>query len=88
MKLPHTSLEEQHLPVMINEVLDICKPENGGNFMDCTFGGGGYSSAILKFRNVKVVALDRDDQRELDIVNEAFEISKQTTIKDFNIISV
>ena len=62
MKLPHTSLEEQHLPVMINEVLNICKPENGGNFMDCTFGGGGYSSAILKFRNVKVVALDRDNQ--------------------------
>ncbi len=32
-------------------------------------------------------ALDRDDQRGLDVVNETFEISKQTTIKDFNIIS-
>tara|TARA_Y100000591_G_scaffold331842_1_gene367036 strand:+ start:997 stop:2004 length:1008 start_codon:yes stop_codon:yes gene_type:complete len=62
MKLPHTSLEEQHLPVMINEVLDICNPKNGGNFLDCTFGGGGYSSAILKFQNAKVVALDRDSQ--------------------------
>ena len=32
-------------------------------------------------------ALDRNDQRGLDVVNETFEISKQTTIKDFNIIS-
>ena len=32
-------------------------------------------------------ALDRNDERGLDVVNETFEISKQTTIKDFNIIT-
>ena len=31
MKLPHTSLEDKHLPVMIDEVLKICNPKNGGN---------------------------------------------------------
>ncbi len=61
MKLPHTSLEGKHLPVMIDEVLEICNPENGGNFMDCTFGAGGYSKEFLKFRQTKVVAFDRDD---------------------------
>ena len=60
MKLPHTSLEGKHLPVMINEVIKICNPKNGGNFMDCTFGAGGYSKELLKFRETKVVALDRD----------------------------
>ncbi len=60
MKLPHTSLEGKHLPVMINEVLKICNPKNGGNFMDCTFGAGGYSKELLKFHETKVVALDRD----------------------------
>ena len=30
MKLPHTSLEGKHLPVMIDEVLKICNPKNGG----------------------------------------------------------
>ena len=60
MKLPHTSLEAKHLPVMINEVVEICNPKNGGNFMDCTFGAGGYSKEILKYKNAKVVALDRD----------------------------
>ena len=60
MKLPHTSLEEKHLPVLIDEVLKLCNPKNGGNFMDCTFGGGGYSKELLKFHQTKVVALDRD----------------------------
>ena len=30
--------------------------------MDCTFGAGGYSKELLKFREAKVVALDRDSQ--------------------------
>ena len=60
MKLPHTSLEEKHLPVLIDEVLKLCNPKNGGNFMDCTFGAGGYSKELLKFHQTKVVALDRD----------------------------
>ena len=49
-----------HYPVMLDEVLKICNPINGGNFIDCTFGYGGYSKAILSFPNTKVVALDRD----------------------------
>ena len=62
MKLPHTSLEGKHLPVMVDEVIKICNPENGGHFMDCTFGAGGYSKELLKFKETKVVALDRDNQ--------------------------
>ena len=62
MKLPHTSLEGKHLPVMVDEVIKICNPENGGHFMDCTFGAGGYSKELLKFKETKVVALDRDSQ--------------------------
>ena len=61
MKSPHISLEGKHLPVMIDEVLEICDPKNGGFFMDCTFGAGGYSRAILKFQKTSIVALDRDN---------------------------
>ena len=32
-------------------------------------------------------ALDRDDQRNLDLVSESFDISKNTTVKDFNMIT-
>ena len=60
MKLPHTSLEKKHIPVMLNEVIKICSPQSSGVYLDCTFGAGGYSKAILKFKGTKVVALDRD----------------------------
>tara|TARA_B100001245_G_scaffold203632_1_gene164470 strand:+ start:155 stop:1168 length:1014 start_codon:yes stop_codon:yes gene_type:complete len=55
------SLEKtQHYPVMLNQVLSIISPQHGGTFIDCTFGGGGYSKAILKYPNTKVLAIDRD----------------------------
>ncbi len=57
----HTSsLEFSHFPVMLSEIIKISSPSNGGKFIDCTFGGGGYSKEILKFPNTKVLALDRD----------------------------
>ena len=56
------SLENtKHYPVMLNQVLSIISPQHGGTFVDCTFGGGGYSKAILKHPNTKVLALDRDN---------------------------
>jgi len=52
--------QTKHYPVMLNHVLSIISPQHGGTFIDCTFGGGGYSQAILKFPNTKVLAIDRD----------------------------
>ena len=57
----HTSsLEFSHFPVMLNEVLKITSPFNGGKYIDCTFGGGGYSREILKIPKTKITAIDRD----------------------------
>ena len=64
MNVPQTSLEFSHFPVMLEEVIKICSPEKGGNFIDCTFGGGGYSQELLKFPNTIVTALDRDKSVE------------------------
>ena len=49
-----------HYPVMLDEVLKICNPIKGGTFIDCTFGYGGYSNAILSYPNTKIIAFDRD----------------------------
>ena len=49
-----------HFPVMLEEVLKICNPSKGGNFIDCTFGYGGYTNAILSYPKTKVLAIDRD----------------------------
>ena len=49
-----------HLPVMLNEVLEMLQPRNGAHYVDGTFGGGGYSSAILEAADCKVLGIDRD----------------------------
>lgn len=37
-----------HIPVLKKEVLEYLNPKPGENFIDCTFGFGGHSQAILK----------------------------------------
>ena len=60
MNTQTSSLELSHFPVMLNEIIKITSPSQGGNFVDCTFGGGGYSRKLLKFSKTKVIAIDRD----------------------------
>ena len=60
------SLEmSKHQPVMLDQVLSIISPQHGGTFIDCTFGGGGYSRAILNYPNTKVLAIDRDQNTKI-----------------------
>ena len=61
MNISVSSLEKNHFPVMLDEVIKICSNSKEDQLVvDCTFGGGGYSKALLKFPNIKVIALDRD----------------------------
>ena len=60
MKSQTPSLEFSHYPVMLSEVIKVSTPSKGGFFVDCTFGGGGYSSEFLKFPKTKVIGIDRD----------------------------
>jgi 16S rRNA C1402 N4-methylase RsmH len=60
MKNQSPSLDLTHFPVMLNEVIKISSPSQGGKFIDCTFGGGGYSKQLLKFPKTLVRGLDRD----------------------------
>ena len=58
---------------MLNEVLKISSPSTRQKFIDCTFGGGGYSKEILKFLKTKVLAIDRDKK----VLTEAKKIEKK-----------
>ena len=60
MNNQNTSLEFSHFPVMLNEVLKISLPSSKKKIIDCTFGGGGYSKAILNLSGATVQDIDRD----------------------------
>jgi len=68
-----SSLEFSHFPVMLNEVLKISSPSTREKFIDCTFGGGGYSKEILKFAKTTVLAIDRDKS----VLAEAKKVEKK-----------
>src|SRR5205807_6633302 len=53
---------ENHTPVLLKEVLQTISPRDGAHYIDGTFGGGGYSRAILDRANCEVLAIDRDPE--------------------------
>lgn len=53
-----------HRPVLLVEAIDALNVKEDGIYVDCTFGRGGHSRAILERLGVRgrLVALDRDPQ--------------------------
>lgn len=51
---------QTHFPVMLPQVLETLRPQDGRIYVDATFGNGGYTEAVLNAANCKVIALDRD----------------------------
>jgi 16S rRNA (cytosine1402-N4)-methyltransferase len=49
-----------HIPVMLQEVLEALSPRDGAHYVDGTFGGGSYASAILEAADCRVLGIDRD----------------------------
>jgi 16S rRNA (cytosine1402-N4)-methyltransferase len=55
-------LEEGHLPVMVEEVLETLSPQPGSLHIDATVGGGGHSRRILEANSPdgRLLGLDAD----------------------------
>jgi 16S rRNA (cytosine1402-N4)-methyltransferase len=61
-----------HVPVMLHEVIKGLQIEPGGIYVDCTFGGGGHSKAILSHlnQNGKLFAFDQDEDAKKNVPDD------------------
>jgi 16S rRNA (cytosine1402-N4)-methyltransferase len=72
-----------HQPVLLSEVLGFLAPAPHGRFLDCTFGGGGHTRAILEAApGTQVTALDRDPEAQPRAAALAAEFPDRFTLVD------
>jgi 16S rRNA (cytosine1402-N4)-methyltransferase len=57
---PSAGHRSGHVPVMLEEMLTALDVRAGGDYLDATFGAGGYTRAILDAGAARVFAIDRD----------------------------
>lgn len=55
--------DNYHIPVLLGETISALQIQEAGIYVDCTFGGGGHSKAILQQLGLtgKLIAFDQDD---------------------------
>jgi len=58
-----------HIPVLLNETIENLNIKPDGIYVDCTFGGGGHSHAILQHLNEKgkLIAFDQDEDAKKNL---------------------
>lgn len=65
-----------HIPVLLNETIDLLDVKAGGVYFDGTLGAAGHSKAILQKQNIaRLIGVDQDE--------EALAVAKNN-LKDFN----
>lgn len=64
--------QEYHIPVLLAETIDGLHINPDGIYVDCTFGGGGHSKAILEKLSAKgkLVAFDQDDDARKNLPDD------------------
>src|SRR5215475_6771035 len=58
-----------HVPVLLKEAIDGLNIKPDGVYVDCTFGGGGHSKALLGKlgKSGKLVAFDQDEDAKKNL---------------------
>jgi 16S rRNA (cytosine1402-N4)-methyltransferase len=66
------SNQSYHVPVLLNETIEALNIKPDGVYVDCTFGGGGHSSAILNCLGPqgKLFVFDQDEAAAANCPND------------------
>lgn len=61
-----------HTPVLLAEVIELLGIKSNGVYVDCTFGGGGHSSAILEKldSNGRLIVFDQDEDAKRNVPDD------------------
>lgn len=70
-----------HIPVLLPEVIKALDPKDGEQYVDGTFGAGGYTREILNAANCNVLGLDRDPNVQVDVDTVLGEFKSRFTFK-------
>ena len=70
--IPNSKFPEYHTPVLLNECIFGLNIQPYGVYVDCTFGGGGHSLAILQQLNEKgkLFVFDQDEDARKNLPND------------------
>jgi 16S rRNA (cytosine1402-N4)-methyltransferase len=77
-----------HIPVLLNEVIELLNPKNGEFFIDGTFGAGGHSRKILEIIGNKGSLLAFDWDKKAKERNESFLTEKNVVFVNDNFIRI
>ena len=71
----HSSADQSdyHIPVLLQETIEGLAIKADGVYVDCTFGGGGHSKALLARLGEKgvLVAFDQDEDARKNLPNDS-----------------
>jgi 16S rRNA (cytosine1402-N4)-methyltransferase len=78
-------MQSHHIPVMVNESMDLLIKKKGGIYFDGTLGFGGHSSEILNRLNSKGILVSTDvDSSAFEYCRKRFENDKRVRLYNFN----
>lgn len=87
MSQTKTKNKNKHVAVLVDQVLDVLKPESGERYLDLTAGYGGHAGRILELTGSGGVLVDRD-QNAVAVLEKEFSDHSGISIRNTDFLQV